>query len=135
MATTIHNNQITTRKVKVKANLERTAFMFMRLSGIFLLLLAVGHITLQLVLNNVHDLDIQFAAQRWSSAANKGSEFLLMVFAFTHGINGLRNILGDYVHNRATMRTISIVLLVFLIVTLLWAGNAIFQFDPAPFLS
>lgn len=134
MTTTIHNNQITTRKVQVKANFERYAFLFMRLSGVFLLLLAVGHVTFQLVLNNVHDLDIHFVAERWSNGFNKGTELLLMIFAFSHGINGLRNILGDFVHNPATMRIINIVLLIFLIVTLLWSGNAILQFDPTPFL-
>lgn len=135
MATTINNNQITTRKVQLKANFERYAFLFMRLSGVVLLLLAVGHVTLQLVINNVHDLNIQFVAERWSNSINKGISTLLLIFAFSHGINGLRNILGDFVHNPATMRIINIVLLIFLIVTLLWTGNAIFQFDPAPFMS
>lgn len=128
--TTIHNNRVTTRSVRVKANLERTAYLFMRLSGIGLLFLAVGHVTIQLVLNNVHNLTLQFVANQWDDWGWKAYDMLLLFFALSHGLNGLRNILEDYIHNRSVIRVINILLLIFLIVTILWSGNAIFRFDP-----
>ncbi len=130
MATTIHNDRVTTRQVKVKANFERFAYLFMRLSGISLLFLAVGHITIQIVLNDVHNLTLQFVATQWSKWGWKLYDMLLLFFALSHGLNGLRNVLEDYVHSPKANRAISVFLVIFLIVTILWAGNAIFRFDP-----
>ena len=49
----------TTRRIKRRSNIERYAFLFMRLSGVLLLLLAVGHMVLQHILRDVHDLTLQ----------------------------------------------------------------------------
>jgi succinate dehydrogenase hydrophobic anchor subunit len=56
---------------------------------------------------------------------------LLLIFAYFHGINGFRNILEDYIHNRSLMRNITIFLAIFAVVTVIWAGFAIASFDPA----
>lgn len=126
---------VTHRKVQVRSNLERYAFLFMRLSGIALLILAVGHMMIQHVLNNVHNLTLEFVAMQWNSWGWKAYDLLLLAFAFTHGINGLRNILSDYIHNEKTMRVIAYVLAVFVVITLFWAGVAIASFNPSTVLS
>ena len=135
MAAISENQGITRRSVKIQSNFERNAFMFMRLSGIALLLLAVGHMMLQHVLNSSTNLTIQFVAQQWNSWGWKAFDFLLLIFAVSHGINGLRNILEDYVHNRTAVKWINILLLIFVVATILWAGYAIWQFDSTPFSS
>ncbi|MCA9932281.1 MAG: hypothetical protein KC415_00045 [Anaerolineales bacterium] len=119
---------ITRRKVQVRTNFERYGFMFMRLSGIALLILAVGHMMIQHVLNSVHNLTLEFVAMQWNSWGWKTYDMLLLAFAFTHGINGLRQVLEDYIHNRSTVRIINILLTILVIVTLLWAGFAIASF-------
>ncbi|MGB1253230.1 MAG: succinate dehydrogenase [Candidatus Promineifilaceae bacterium] len=129
MATTINNNRVTSRAVRVKANFERTAYLFMRLSGIGLIFLAVGHVTIQLLLNDVHSLNLQFVADQWDDWGWKAYDMLLLFFALAHGLNGLRNILEDYIHSKATVRVINMALAVFLVATVLWAGYAIFAFD------
>ena len=116
------------RKVKVPSNMERTAFMFMRISGIALLILAVGHMMIQHVVNSSHNLTLQFVADQWNSWGWKVYDMLLLVFAMSHGINGFRNVLEDYLHNRNTVRIINYALAVFLVVTLFWAGIAIASF-------
>ncbi len=131
MTTTIRNDRVTPRTVHIKANFERFAYLFMRLSGIALIVLAVGHINFQIIVNDVHNLSLQFVAEQWSSWGWRFYDMLLLFFALSHGINGLRNVLEDYVHNKSTMRIINILLLVFLVVTILWAGNAIIRFDPS----
>ena len=133
--TTISEGQITRRKVHIQSNFERTAFMFMRLSGIALLVLAVGHMMLQHVLNSSTILTIQFVAEQWRSYGWKIFDILLLAFAIPHGVNGLRNILEDYVHSETAMKWINILLLVFVVATLLWAGYAIWRFDSTPFSS
>lgn len=121
---------ITHRKIQRQANLERVAYMFMRMSGIALLVLAVGHMMIQHVLNSSANLTIQFVAAQWSAWGWKVYDMLLLIFAYIHGINGLRNILEDYIHNRSLMRGISIFLAIFAVITVIWAGFAIASFNP-----
>ena len=124
---------ITRRKVQVRSNYERYAFTFMRLSGIALLFLAVGHMMIQHVLNSSTNLTLQFVAEQWNSWGWKAYDMLLLAFAIPHGFNGLRNVLADYIHNQSTMKTISIILAVFTVITVIWAGIAIAAFDPSRF--
>lgn len=119
---------ITYRKVAVPSNLERRAFLFMRLSGAALLLLAVGHMMIQHVLNSSQNLTLQFVADQWSSWGWKAYDMLLLFFAITHGFNGLRNVLEDYIHNRNAVKWINRFLFVFAILTIIWAGIAISTF-------
>ena len=125
---------VTHRKVQVRSNFERYAFLFMRTTGIALLILAVGHMVIQHLLNSVHNLTIQFVANQWNDWGWKAYDMLLLVFALTHGMNGLRTVLADYIHNRNTMKIINIFLAIFVVITLIWAGYAIASFDAAPFL-
>jgi succinate dehydrogenase / fumarate reductase membrane anchor subunit len=119
---------LTHRKVAVPSNLERRAFLFMRLSGAALLILAVGHMMIQHVLNSSQNLTLQFVADQWSSWGWKAYDMLLLFFAITHGFNGLRNVLEDYIHNRGAVLWINRFLFVFAILTIIWAGIAIASF-------
>ncbi|MFN2206440.1 MAG: hypothetical protein ACK2UT_11035, partial [Candidatus Promineifilaceae bacterium] len=67
MAAISKNQEITRRSVKIQGNFERSAFMFMRVSGIALLLFAVGHMMIQHVINSSTNLTIQFVAEQWNS--------------------------------------------------------------------
>ncbi len=126
---------VTHRKVQVRSNFERFAFLFMRLSGVTLLVLAVGHVLIQHVLNDVHNLTLEVVAATWNSWGWKVYDMLLLIFAFSHGMNGLRNVLEDYIHNAKTVKIVNIVLAVFVVVTIIWAGIAIASFDAAPFIN
>jgi len=126
---------VTKRKVSVPTNWERRAFLFMRVSGVALLLLAVGHMMIQHVLNSSQNLTIAFVAEQWSSWGWKVYDMLLLVFAIVHGFNGFRNVMEDYIHNRSVVKGINIFLVIFMIATILWAGYAIYQFNPDAALS
>lgn len=123
-------SNITRRKVQVKFNFERYAFLFMRMSGLALLILAVGHMMIQHVLNSSGNLTLIFVAEQWNSWGWKAYDIFLLLFAIPHGINGLRNVLEDYIHNPRTMKTINIVLTVFVVATVIWAAVGISLFDP-----
>lgn len=125
----------TYRTIKVQRNFERFAFVAMRLTGVALLVLAVGHMMIQHVLNVSTNLTIQFVAEQWSSWGWKAYDLLLLAFAYSHGVNGLRNVLEDYIHNRQVMKAINIFLAVFVVATILWAGFAISVFDPSNVLN
>ena len=135
MAAISEKTAVTRRKVQVQSNFERTAFMFMRLSGLALLILAVGHMLIQHVLNSSTNLTIMFVAEQWNSWGWKVFDILLLAFTVSHGVNGFRNVLEDYIHNRTAVKWINIILLIFVVATILWAGYAIWRFDSTPFSS
>lgn len=122
-----------TADVSNQNQLERYAYLFMRLTGAGLLILAVGHMLIQHVLNSSGNLTIQFVAAQWNDWGWKTYDMLLLVFAISHGFNGLRGVLEDYIHNDTTMMWIKRILLVFCILTIIWAGFAISTFDPSKF--
>ncbi len=121
---------ISHRKVKVKFNFERYAYLFMRMSGLVLLILAVGHMMIQHVLNSSGNLTLVFVAEQWNSWGWKAYDIFLLLFAIPHGVNGLRNVLEDYIHNPATMKAINIILAIFVVATVIWAAVGISLFDP-----
>lgn len=120
----------TTRHFKPQTTLERRAFLFMRLSGIMLLLLAVGHMLLQHVFRDVHNLTLQVVADVWRSWGWRAYDLLLLGFAVIHGINGFRQVLEDYIHKPSTMRIVNWILLIVIIATIAWSAVAIFSFNP-----
>ena len=77
---------------------ETIGWVFMRVSGVALLFLALGHFAIQHVINDVHDLDIGFVAERWASLGWRVYDALLLGLAMVHGLNGLRVVVDDYVH-------------------------------------
>ena len=121
---------ITRRKVQTKFNFERYAFLFMRMSGLVLMILAVGHMMIQHVLNSSGNLTLIFVADQWNSWGWKAYDIFLLLFAIPHGINGLRNVLEDYIHNPGLMKTINIILAIFVVATVIWAVIGISLFDP-----
>jgi len=122
---------ITVRRVRLERNFERSAWLFMRLSGVAMLILAVGHMVIQHVLNGSSNLTLQFVAVQWSSWGWKAYDILLLWMAIPHGIRGLYNILSDYVHNPGLRRLIGGLLALFVLATVIWATIAMILFDSA----
>lgn len=100
-------------RVKVPQTWEAFAWKWMRYSGLLLIPLAWGHVIIQDVLVGVHAIDLDYVALRWGMWSWRVYDFALLLFAFAHGVNGLRQVLNDFIKNDATMRKVSIGLLVF----------------------
>ena len=77
---------------------ELWSWLFMRISGIVLLVLAVGHtLIMHVVDGGVDRVDSSFIADRWGSPFWRTWDWALLVLALIHGVNGLRVITLDYV--------------------------------------
>ncbi len=100
-------------RVAVPRNFETLSWLFMRYSAILLIPLAFGHIILQDVIVGVHAIDINYVDLRWGMIAWRIYDAALLAFAFAHGINGLRQVLMDYIRNERTFRLVSWGLLIF----------------------
>lgn len=122
---------VTTRiaNLQGRSPLERYGYFFMRLSGVALIVLAIGHMMIQHVLNDVHSLTLEFVRQQWSSWGWRTYDMFLLIFAISHGFNGLRVVLEDYIHNPRTVKILRWFLLIFTIVTIVWSAVAIATFD------
>ncbi|MEJ2709196.1 MAG: hypothetical protein P8074_16410 [Anaerolineales bacterium] len=105
-----------TREVQVNTTFEATAWRWMRYSGLLLIPLAWIHVLIQDVLVGVHQIDLSYVAQRWAFVGWRVYDFALLSFAFAHGVNGLRQVLRDFIKSESSMRTVSWGLLAFWLV-------------------
>ena len=77
---------------------ELWTWLFMRISGLVLLFLAVGHVLIMHVLDDgVDRVNFAFIQVRWGSLLWKTWDWAMLVLALLHGVNGLRVIVLDYV--------------------------------------
>jgi succinate dehydrogenase / fumarate reductase membrane anchor subunit len=77
------------------------------------------------VLVGVHRIDLDYVAMRWASLAWRVYDFLLLALAFAHGVNGLRQVLADYIHDEVMRRKIAWGLFVFWLALSLIGATAI----------
>ena len=100
-------------KTKVKPTYESVAWKWMRYSGILMLPLAWGHVLIQDVIVGVHSIDIDYVAMRWANIGWQVYDFFLLAFTFAHGMNGLRQVLFDFVHTDRARRRWDVFLFIF----------------------
>ena len=101
-----------TRRVKIPQNYATIAWKWMRYSAILLIPLVWIHIILQDVIIGVHDINANYVAMRWGLLFWQVYDILLLGFAFAHGMNGLRQVLRDYIKSDQAMRVLSTLLLI-----------------------
>jgi succinate dehydrogenase / fumarate reductase membrane anchor subunit len=88
----------------------------MRLSGILIIPLVFGHLAIMHLINSVYTIDYHWVIQeRWALLGWRIYDAFLLWFAGLHGFNGLRNVLKDYVHQRAVYQGIVILMIIILI--------------------
>ncbi len=78
--------------------LELWSWVFMRISGLMLLFLALGHLVIMHLINNVDEINYVFVANRYVGWFWRGYDALLLVLAMIHGTSGMRILINDYVH-------------------------------------
>jgi succinate dehydrogenase / fumarate reductase membrane anchor subunit len=80
-----------------ESGLELYAWLFMRVSGVVLLFMALGHLTIMHVVNNIEVIDYQFVARRFATPFWRTYDLVMLWLALIHGLNGVRTLLDDYV--------------------------------------
>lgn len=130
---TIYTNPSRAARPKpVASGRERFWWYFMRLSGLALVFLALGHMFIPHVLLELSGGEVNFAfvQSRWGTPFWRIYDLMLLVLAFLHGANGARIVITDLVTHR-TARGLLIGML--LVVSGIWLvlGMAIIAFfDP-----
>ena len=111
---------------------ERFWWYFMRISGLALVILALGHMFIMHVLVVIagQEIDFAFVQSRWGTPFWRIYDLLLLVLAFVHGANGARVVVTDYVANRTARSFLIGALLVLAGVWLVLGIAVIALFDP-----
>lgn len=114
-----------------KNNFELNAWMFMRLSGVVLVVLVLGHLLIMNILDGgVHRINFAFVAGRWASPFWQIWDLLMLWLAMLHGCNGLRTIINDYASNPRTRMVLKTLLYVATVLVVALGTMVIFTFDP-----
>jgi succinate dehydrogenase / fumarate reductase membrane anchor subunit len=89
---------------------ERFWWWFMRLSGLALVILALGHMLIMHVLVQLsgQEVDFAFVTSRWGTPFWRIYDAILLVLALVHGVNGARVVITDLVP-RGGIRTLLVV--------------------------
>ena len=108
-----------------RQNFETWQWYFMRVSGLILVFLALGHFTLTHIINDVIETDAEFVAKRWDNPVWRIYDFALLGLGLFHGLNGLRVIMDDYISSpakrattKAVLYTVSLVLFAYGTITI-----------------
>ncbi len=116
-----------------RGGFEIKMWLFMRISGIVIIFLALFHMFLMHFVINVETMSYQTIVERWTGwqgAFWRTYDLFLLVFAFTHGINGARNVLEDYFHSPGWRAFLIIGLWLFWFVLMVMGAFIIFTFNP-----
>ena len=114
-----------------RGNFEMQAWLFMRLSGIVLVVLVLGHLLIQLVLDGgVSKIGFAFVAGRWALPFWQVWDLLMLWLAMLHGANGLRTVINDYAQRDNTRFWLKMLLYTATVFTVLLGTLVIFTFDP-----
>ncbi len=100
------------RNRRSRQSFETWQWFFMRISGLVLVVLALGHFALTHIINDVTSTNAQFVANRWSNPLWRTYDWALLTLALFHGLNGLRVITEDYVRSPGKRAAVKAVLYV-----------------------
>lgn len=114
-----------------RSNFEMYSWIFMRVSGVVLIFLVLGHLVIMNILDGgVQRINFAFVAGRWSSPFWQFWDLTQLWLAMLHGANGLRVIINDYAEKDRTRFWLKMLLYVASIFTVLLGTLVIFTFDP-----
>jgi succinate dehydrogenase / fumarate reductase membrane anchor subunit len=114
-----------------RGNFELYSWLFMRLGGIVLVVLVIGHLFVNLMLGDgIDGVDFAFVAGKWSNPFWQVWDLLMLWLAMLHGANGMRTIINDYAERDGTRFWLKSLLYLATIITVLLGTLVIFSFDP-----
>jgi succinate dehydrogenase / fumarate reductase membrane anchor subunit len=88
-------------------NWEKWGWIYMRVSGVLLVILIFGHLFVNLMVGEgIHGIDFAFVAGKYASPFWQWWDVLMLWFALIHGANGMRTITNDYITHPKVRRVL-----------------------------
>ena len=120
-------------RLTTRGNTELYGWVFMRASGVVLLVLIFGHLFVNLVAGEgVKAIDFGFVAGKWASPFWQVWDLLMLWLAMIHGTNGVRTIINDYAERDGLRLVLKGLLYLAFAVVVVLGTLVIFTFDPCP---
>jgi len=120
-------------RLTTRGNTELYGWVFMRASGVILLVLIFGHLFVNLWLGQgVKAIDFGFVAGKWASPFWQVWDLLMLWLAMIHGTNGVRTIVNDYAERDGLRLALKVALYLAFMVVVVLGTLVIFTFDPCP---
>ena len=109
---------------------ETFSWYFFRVSGVGLIFLAIIHLVIMHVTNDVSATGYQFVANRYANPFWRVYDLLLLTLALFHGLNGLRIVCDDYIKSRGARLATQSILFLTVITFWLMGSMTIITFQP-----
>ncbi|MGD6978421.1 MULTISPECIES: succinate dehydrogenase hydrophobic membrane anchor subunit [Citricoccus] len=120
-----------TRDRTKSGNFEMLTWLFMRLSGIVLVVLIFVHLFSNLMVGDgINGLDFGFVAGKWADPFWQFWDLALLWLAMLHGTNGVRTIINDYAERDGVRFWLKMVLYAATTVIIVLGTLVIFTFEP-----
>jgi len=133
MSVSIERPNTPTRPRTKGVNWEKWGWMYMRASGIVLVVLIFGHLFVNLMVGEgVKAIDFAFVAGKLANPFWVVWDTLLLWLALIHGANGMRTLVNDYATRPTTRMVLHGSLLVSTLALLILGTLTIYAFDPCP---
>jgi succinate dehydrogenase / fumarate reductase membrane anchor subunit len=124
------------RKAGKSVNWEKWGWVYMRASGVVLVVLIFGHLFVNMVAGEgVRAIDFAFVAGKWASPFWQVWDGLMLVLALIHGGNGMRTIINDYSSSATLGRVLKGAVAVAVVVLIVLGLLVITTFDPCPVIN
>jgi len=112
--------------------MELWSWYFMRVSGIVLVFLVLGHFTIVHILGEgVDRVNFAFVSGRWSSPFWQTWDWTMLFLGLVHGANGMQVVIGDMVRREGARVALLSVLYTVTFILMLLGSLIILTFDPA----
>ena len=116
---------------KKGVNLEKWGWIYMRASGVILVVLIFGHLFMNLIVGDgVSAIDFAFVGGKWASPFWQWWDVIMLWLALLHGANGMRTIVNDYVTNNTARKALIWALGLAAGLLILLGTLVVFTFDP-----
>jgi len=83
------------------------SWKWMRYSAFLLIPLVWIHAILQALITGGHNLSLEYVQTRWALWGWRAYDIFLLAFALSHGANGLRQVLSDFIKTEKALRTLN----------------------------
>jgi len=118
-------------KATKAGNFELNSWLFMRGSGLLLVVLVFGHLYVNLMLGEgIRAIDFGFVAGKWANPFWQVWDLAMLWLAQLHGANGLRTIINDYATKPMTKFTLKALLYFASFLVIALGTLVVFTFDP-----
>jgi succinate dehydrogenase / fumarate reductase, membrane anchor subunit len=114
-------------------NWEKWGWIYMRASGVILVVLIFGHLFMNLIVGDgVKAIDFAFVGGKWASPFWQWWDVAMLWLALIHGGNGMRTIVNDYARGKMLRGILKGAIFAAVAILILLGTLVVFTFDPCP---